>query len=137
MVQLMRELAAFEKLPGPDAEGERRLAADFGARYHGLVAEDGRAIVAYAIVYETYSNFLARPVLWLEDVYVTPASRRGGVATALLREVAREARRRGCARVAWAVLDWNVDAQRFYERLGATRQPWLWYQFEGAALDAL
>ena len=137
MVQLMRELAAFEKLPGPDAEAERRLADDFGRRYHGFVAEADGVVVGYAIWYETYSNFLARPVAWLEDLYVSPSARRGGAATALVREVAREGKRRGCARMAWAVLDWNVEAQAFYERLGAARQPWLWYQVEGAAFDRL
>jgi GNAT superfamily N-acetyltransferase len=130
MAELMRELAAFEKLPGPDEAAQHRLAQDLGRRFDGFVAIDERAgaIVGYAIHYETYSNFAARPVLWLEDIYVTPDARRGGVATALFREVEREAKRRGCAKVAWAVLGWNVDAQRFYEKLGATRKDWLWYE---------
>lgn len=128
IVGLMRELAAFEKLAGPDDHAALRLTADLGARYQAWVAEDGGAVVAYALVHETYSTFAAKPVLWLEDLYVTPGARRKGLATALLREVQAEARRRGCARVAWAVLDWNVDAQRLYEGLGAQRKPWLWYE---------
>lgn len=128
ILDLIRELAEFEKLPPPDGAGYARLLQDLGRRFDAFVAvEDGRA-VAYAIVYETYSSFAAKPVLWLEDVYVTPSHRRRGVGKALLAEVQREAARRGCVRVAWAVLDWNVEAQRMYDALGATKKPWLWYE---------
>lgn len=138
---LVHELASYEKLAGPTPEAEARLLRDaFGERrrFDLFVAEEDGRIVAYAAAFETYSTFLARPVLYLEDLYVTPAARRTGVATALLRELAREAVRRGCARMSWVVLDWNVDAQKFYERLGAARsQGWLPYAVQGAALEAL
>lgn len=128
ILDLIRELAEFEKLPPPDGAGYARLLQDLGRRFDAFVAvEDGRT-VAYAIVYETYSSFAAKPVLWLEDVYVTPTHRRRGVGKALLAEVQREAASRGCVRVAWAVLDWNVEAQRMYDALGATKKPWLWYE---------
>lgn len=128
IVRLMRELAQFEKLPGPDGHAEARLANDLGRRFDAWVAQVGNDIVAYALAYETYSTFAAKPVLWLEDLYVTPRVRRSGIARDLMTEVGREASRRDCARVTWAVLDWNAEAIRFYEKLGATRKPWVWYE---------
>lgn len=135
---LVQELAAYERLPGPTPDAEARLLEDaFGPRprYDLFLAEVEGSVVAYAVAFETYSTFLATPVLYLEDVYVTPAARRGGVATALLRFLAAEALRRGCGRLTWVVLDWNVDAQRFYERLGARRwTDWWPYVAQGEAL---
>lgn len=135
---LVQELAAYEKLPGPTPDAEARLLQDaFGPRprYDLFLAERDGAVVAYAVVFETYSTFLAKPLLYLEDVYVTPAARRHGVATAMMRFLAAEALRRGCGRLSWVVLDWNVDAQRFYERMGARRsKDWWPYVAEGEAL---
>ena len=137
VVRLMRELAEFEKLPGPDEAAAARLADDLGRRFDAFVAQREGDVVGYALTYETYSTFLARPLLYLEDLYVTPSARRAGVARALMREVAREARRRGCARVAWAVLDWNADARKFYARLGARETEWVACVLEGAPLAEL
>ena len=135
---LVQELAAYEKMAGPTPDAEARLLEDaFGPRprYDLFLAELDGEVVAYAAVFETYSTFLAKPVLYLEDLYVTPSARRHGVATALLRFLAAEALRRGCGRLAWTVLDWNVDAQRFYARLGATRsKDWWPYVAQGEAL---
>lgn len=128
ILELLRELATFEDLAPPDGAGYARLMQDLGRRFDAFVAVDEGKTVAYAIVYETYSSFAAKPALWLEDVYVTPSARRKGVGRAILEEVKREAKRRGCVRVAWAVLDWNTDAQKMYEALGASRKPWLWYE---------
>lgn len=136
VVALMRELAAFERMAGPDDEAARRLAEDPFARRRidVLVGEAEGETVAYAVLLETYSTFAARPVLYLEDLYVTPAARRSGVATAMMRAVAQEALRRGCARVAWIVLDWNEPARRFYAALGAKETTWVTCQLEGEAL---
>ena len=138
---LVQELADYEKLEGPDAAARQRLLDDaFGARprYTLLVAEQDARIVAYAVLCEQYSTFRAKPVLYLEDLYVTPSARRGGVARALMREVAREAVARDCARVTWVVLDWNEPAQSFYEQLGAKRQAEWWpFVLDGDAMRAL
>lgn len=138
---LVHELAAYEKMEGPTPEAEARLLADaFGPRprYDLLLAEREGAVVAYAVVFETYSTFLARPVLYLEDVYVTPDARGHGVGHALMRHLAQDALRRGCARLAWVVLDWNATAQRFYERLGARRSTAWWpYVIQGDDLARL
>jgi GNAT superfamily N-acetyltransferase len=130
IVRLVRELAAFEKLPGPDDAAAARLADDFGSRYDAWVAEVGGEIVAYAIAFETYGSFHARPLLWLEDVYVTPKARRAGLSRELLEALAEHGRRRGCERMAWAVLDWNVEAKAFYAKIGARRKPWEWHELD-------
>ena len=134
ILELVRELATFEKLTPPDGAAYARLLRDLGTRFDAFVAVEEGKTIGYAIVYETYSTFAAKPVLWLEDVYVTPSMRRKGVGHELLAEVAREAQRRGCARVAWAVLDWNVDAMKMYDALGATKKPWVWYELGGDAM---
>jgi GNAT superfamily N-acetyltransferase len=121
IVALVRGLAEFEKLPGPDAGAEARFAADFArGRFHALVGEaaDG-ALQAYALYFFTYSTFEARPSLYLEDLFVTPAARGAGLGGRMMRALAAEAVRGECARFEWTVLDWNVRAQKFYRELGA------------------
>ncbi|MEA3199292.1 MAG: hypothetical protein QOE90_720 [Thermoplasmata archaeon] len=140
IVGLTRELAVFEKMEGPPADAAPRLREDaFGARprVELLVAELEGKVVAYAAFFETYSTFRARPVLYLEDLFVTASARRHGIARALVATLARETMRRGCARMAWVVLDWNADAHRFYEALGARRQPWIPYELGGKELEDL
>jgi GNAT superfamily N-acetyltransferase len=138
---LVHSLAEFEKLPGPDEAAARRLCADaFGpaAHYHLTLAEVGGAVVAYAVTFRTYSTFLARPTLYLEDLFVHPDHRRRGIATALLRRLARRAADSGCGRFEWMVLDWNQSAQEMYRQLGARELPmWRLFRLEGADLQAL
>lgn len=139
-IALIRELAAFEKLAGPDDEEAARLQTDFAAgRYRLLVVEDeAGALCAYAMYYFTYSSFRARPTLYLEDVYVTPARRGHGIGEAVLRHLGEVARAEGCARFEWVVLDWNVGAQDFYRRLGARiLDEWRVCRVDGEALDRL
>ena len=123
-IALVRALAEFEKLPGPTDEAAARLLDDaFGPRprYELTVAEIDGEVVAYAVTFETYSTFLAKPSLFLEDLFVHPRARRRGVGEALLVALRERARARGCGRFEWMVLDWNVEAQRFYERFGAEK----------------
>jgi GNAT superfamily N-acetyltransferase len=137
---LVEELARYERMAPPTPEARERLRADaFGrGRVELWVAEREGRVVAYAATFETYSTFLARPLLYLEDLFVTATARRRGVARALLAHLARETLRRGCARLAWTVLDWNRDAQAFYDGLGARRQAqWLPYALEGKELEEL
>jgi GNAT superfamily N-acetyltransferase len=77
----------------------------------------------FALYFFNYSTFLARPGLYLEDLYVRPEFRGQGLGRALLLHLARIARDRGCGRMEWAVLDWNTSAIEFYESLGARRLP--------------
>jgi len=127
VVGLVRALAEFEKLPGPDDAAARRLSDDFAAgRYSLLVADHGGRAVGYAIYFFTYSTFLARPSLYLEDLFVHPDARGQGIGERFMRALAGEAERRGCGRFEWTVLDWNVNAQTFYKRLGAEILPGWW-----------
>ena len=123
-LSLVEALAAFEKLPPPDVAAQQRLLNDgFGPRrrFDLLLAEIGGRAVGYALFFETYSSFLARPTLYLEDLFVRGECRRRGVGRALFEACLREAGRRDCGRMEWAVLDWNENAINFYERLGAHR----------------
>ena len=139
VVELIRALADFEKLVGPDDAAAARLAADLRrGRYRLLVAEQPERLVGYAMYFLTYSSFRALPSLYLEDLFVLPTHRGRGTGEALLRRLAAEARAEGCGRFEWTVLDWNVGAQRFYQRLGArVLDEWRICRADGAALEAL
>ena len=142
VVALVRALADFEKLPAPDDEAAARLIRDATSAeppFHLLVGEDpSGAVVAYAAYFTTYSTFLAKRSLYLEDLFVHPDARGRGLGEELLRRLAALAVDRGCARFDWCVLDWNVDAQRFYKRLGAeVLSSWWTCRLEGDALAAL
>lgn len=123
---LIAELARFEELTHLLEVTDDALHRDlFGPRppveaWIGWL--DGNA-VAYAMTFQTYSSFLGRPGLWLEDIYVQPAYRRLGLGKAILRSLAGQAVARGYGRFEWSVLDWNTPAQQFYEAQGATVMP--------------
>jgi len=123
-IGLVRALAEFESLPGPTDEAAGRLLDDaFGARprYELTVGELDGEVVAYAVTFPTYSTFLARPTLFLEDLFVHPRARRHGLARALMERLKARAVELGCGRFEWMVLDWNAGAQTFYDGLGAER----------------
>ena len=103
-----------------------------------LIASVGRAPAGFALFFHTFSTFLARRGLWLEDLFVYPEHRGAGVGSGLLQAVAAIARARDCGRFEWAVLDWNTPAIGFYERLGATVMPdWRIARVTGPALERL
>jgi GNAT superfamily N-acetyltransferase len=129
LTDLVRALARYEKLKPLTAAAARRLAADAGRRFKVLLAEAEGRPVGYAIHFLTYSSFLARPTLYLEDLFVLPEYRRGGIGKAFFKVLLREARREGCGRMEWAVLDWNAPAHRFYRKLGARPlSDWITYR---------
>ena len=141
ILSFIRELAEYEKLLDRVVATEGRLRETlFGPRPYAEVLIgrlDGRA-VGYALFFHSYSTFLARPGVYLEDVYVQPAVRGRGVGKALLREVARVARDRGCGRVEWSVLDWNKPSIDFYLSLGAVpMDEWTMYRMDEAAIAKL
>jgi GNAT superfamily N-acetyltransferase len=145
IVGLIRELAEFEQLTHlVQATPEKLRPHLFGERpaAEALVAEadvDGRAeVVAFALFFTNFSTFLAQPGLYLEDLYVRPAQRGRGIGRALLRRLAEAAVARGCGRFEWSVLDWNADAIRFYEHMGAAVLPdWRICRVTGDALRDL
>jgi GNAT superfamily N-acetyltransferase len=141
LLDFIRQLAEFEKLRHEVVADEAALCESlFGER---RVAEVILAFwddepAGFALFFHNYSTFLARAGLYLEDLFVVPALRGRGIGQILLRTLARIAVKRGCGRFEWSVLDWNVDAIRFYERLGAKPMTgWTTYRVTGEALDEL
>ena len=135
---LVKELANFEKLEPPSSAGIKRLqAAVFREKAVSLfVALEGRRMVGYALYFYTYSSFLAKPTLYLEDLFVLDGYRKRGVGFALFRKCVDEAVARGCGRMEWAVLTWNRKAMDFYERLGAERlSDWYVYRLDEKGLQ--
>jgi GNAT superfamily N-acetyltransferase len=136
---LVVALAEYERLDPPDAAAQDRLLADAfrpQPRVEIAVAVVDGVVAGYAFFFETYSTFLARPTLYLEDLFVLPAHRGAGVGKALFVHLAREAARRGCGRMEWAVLDWNEPALAFYRRLGAQHlADWQTFRLDRAALE--
>ena len=142
MAELDRQLARFEKLPEPSPQEAARLEEMiFGGagRIEALVAERGGVVEGMAIFWQGLgSSFRARPFLFLEDLVVSESARSGGLGEALLRELAREGVRRGVMRIEWSVLDWNVNAIRFYKRIGAgPQQDWIRYELREDAMREL
>lgn len=141
IVALIKGLADYERL-GHEVEATvaRIQQHGFGRRryFETLLCFDGRRPVGFALYFFTYSTFLARPTLYLEDLFVTPDARGRGAGKALLAALARIAGRRGCGRMEWAVLDWNTPAIGFYERLGARlRKDWILTRLTGEPLRRL
>lgn len=135
---LIRELAEYEKLAHEVEATEERLRATLFSdppAAHCLIAlVDGRP-VGFAIYFFNYSTFLARPGLYLEDLFVKPAHRGDGIGKALLLRLAKEANARGCGRMEWSVLDWNEPAIGFYRKLGAVpMSEWTVFRLTGPAL---
>jgi ribosomal protein S18 acetylase RimI-like enzyme len=146
IVQLIRDLAEFEKLAHlvqvtpeklrPQLFGERPAA-------EAMVAEagDGKAngeVIAFALFFTNFSTFLAQPGLYLEDLYVKPEHRGCGIGKALLTALAGLAVERDYGRFEWSVLDWNENAIRFYEGMGATVMPeWRICRVTGSALRTM
>jgi len=141
---MIRALAEYEKLSHlMVADGSALARALFGDKpvAEALIARElseNSAPVGFALFFPTFSTFLGRTGLWLEDLFVYPAYRGQGVGRALLLRLARIARERDCGRFEWAVLDWNAPAIRFYEGLGATLlSDWRICRVAGPALDRL
>ena len=141
---LVRALADYEKLDaacvstvsdidralfGPHPAAEALIARKIG---------NSQAAMGFALFFHTFSTFLGRRSLWLEDLFVRPEHRGAGIGRALLIALAVIARDRQCGRFEWAVLDWNQSAIRFYETLGAVVLPdWRIARVAGGALERL
>lgn len=138
---LIRALAEYERLSSHVKATPARIRRDgFAARpyFKTLICHQGKNTVGMAVYFFTYSTFLARPTLYVEDLFVLPHQRGHGAGKALLRALARIAVRRRCGRMEWAVLDWNAPAIQFYKRLGAKpRKEWVLTRLTGSALRRL
>ncbi|HWA26550.1 MAG TPA: GNAT family N-acetyltransferase [Lacunisphaera sp.] len=127
ILDLIRALADYEKLTdevtATPAQLEQSLfpAGGAAAAAHCVLAEADGVSAGFALYFFNYSTFLARPGLYLEDLFVRPEFRGRGLGKALLLHLAKLANQRGCGRMEWTVLDWNQPAIDFYESLGAKR----------------
>ena len=141
LLRLIRGLAIYEKLEHQAVGTEPQLREQlFGARPAAealIVEREGRA-VAFALYFTTFSTFLCKPGLYLEDLFVEPAHRGAGIGKALLKRLAALTVERGGGRFEWRVLDWNEPSIRFYEALGAMiMKEWLLARVTGPALERL
>jgi GNAT superfamily N-acetyltransferase len=141
ILEIERELAAWEKLRGPSAgEGKRLLSMIFDRReVEALVAvREGRVEGVALYWFALGTSFRARNLLGLEDLVVAESARGTGIGRALMAALAREALRRKAIRMDWDVLDWNASALRFYHGIGArSRAPWLRYTLDEKAMKRL
>ena len=141
VLQFIKDLAEYEQLADACVATETDLRMHlFGpdAVAHALIAYAGVEPAGFALYFFNFSTFLARPGVYLEDLFVKPAYRKRGIGRALLAELARLAVARGCGRMEWAVLNWNELALRVYRGVGA--QPlsdWTVYRLTGDALTAM
>jgi len=141
IIELIRALAEYER--EPDAVRlERDLLEQhlFGPRPYAevLLAEDEVGVQGFALFFHNFSTWEGRPGIYLEDLFVRPEARGRGYGRALLARLAALAVERGCARLEWAVLDWNEPAIGFYRALGAVAMDeWTTYRLTGEALARL
>jgi GNAT superfamily N-acetyltransferase len=122
ILELIGDLATYERAPNEVTSTEEQLAEVlFGQRPAAevLLAFEGKLPVGFAVFFHNFSTWLGRPGLYLEDLFVKPEKRGKGYGRALLVELAKIARDRGCGRMEWAVLDWNEPAIKFYRSLDA------------------
>lgn len=141
IVRYIHELAEYEQLSHEcHATPELIKAWLFSAtpRAYVVLAEwDGEA-AGFALYFYNFSTFLSKPGIYIEDLFVRPLFRRKGIAKALFKHLARKALEEGCGRLEWWVLDWNVDAIRFYQSLGAVPMAeWTVQRIAGTALHSL
>jgi GNAT superfamily N-acetyltransferase len=141
VLALIKALAAYEREPDAVKATEeslmRSLFAD-NAQVFAHVAEVDGAVVGIAVWFLNYSTWTGKPGVYLEDLFVADTARGSGAGKALFKALAEEAERLGCARIDWAVLDWNTPAMDFYRALGGRAQSgWQPWRIDGPALEAL
>lgn len=134
IIRLILELAKFEKLNPPDKAGRKRLLDDAfsdSPPFNILLAEQNGKLLGYAFYLFTYSSFEAKRTLYLEDIFISEVHRKKGVGKLFMNELTKIAKAKDCRRMEWAVLDWNVNALKFYENLGARElKEWRYFRME-------
>jgi GNAT superfamily N-acetyltransferase len=140
ILSLIRELAEFERLLDQVTATEEQLREALFARRDAevVLARMGDEVAGFALFFHSFSTFLGKRGLYLEDLYVRPKYRGVGCGAALLRHLAGIALDRNCGRFEWSVLDWNQRAIDFYKSLGAEPlDEWTMYRVTGPALQRL
>lgn len=141
VLQFIRDLAEYERLAHAVVATEANIRAGlFGPRRtaEAVLAYWDGVPAGFALFFHNFSTFAGKPGIYLEDLFVKPELRGKGIGKGLLAHLARLARERDCARLEWAVLDWNEPSIRFYKSLGAEpMDEWTIYRVSGNALDRL
>ncbi|WP_372622838.1 GNAT family N-acetyltransferase [Falsiroseomonas sp.] len=141
VLRFIRALAEYERLAHEVRADEATLARflfEEPRRAEALIAEWDGEPVGFAVWYYSFSTFIGRPSLYVEDVFVDPALRGKGIGTAIFGHLASRALAQGCGRMEWSVLDWNAPSIAFYRAIGAKpREGWTLQQLTGDALAAL
>ena len=141
ILSLIKGLAEYERLAHEVEATEdgihESLFGDWPAA-EVVLAYVGSEVAGFALFFHNFSTFLARPGIYLEDIYVQPAARGKGVGKAMLKDIARIAVERNCGRMEWSVLDWNEPSIQFYKSMGAEpMSEWTVYRVTGMALQRL
>jgi len=137
-IELVEGLANYEHLEPPSDEAKARLVRDATADeppFNAYLAVVDDQAVGYVTFFFTYSTFLARPALFLEDIFVREEFRGRGIGTKLFQFCVGVAKRKGCGRMEWTALDWNAPAHRFYEGFGARRLDWFLFRLAAQDFD--
>ncbi|HLX72356.1 MAG TPA: GNAT family N-acetyltransferase [Verrucomicrobiae bacterium] len=141
LLDLIRELARFEHLEHEVEATEASLDEAFFSSQNvagALLARCDGALAGYAIYFFTFSSFVGRPGIWLEDLYVRPEFRRRGIGRRLIESVAQIGKERNCGRFEWTALNWNEHALEFYRNLGARKMDeWFLLRMNEAELKRL
>ena len=141
VLEMILELAAYERLTHEVVASEERLRETLFGGQPGaevLLAYEGAECAGFALFFANYSTFLAKPGIYLEDLFVKPHFRGKGVGSALLKRLAALAVERDCGRINWQVLKWNEPSIQFYRKLGAEPlDDWTTYRLTGEALSKL
>ncbi len=135
---LVESLANYEHLAPPSEEAKARLIAAATSSpplFQAYLALVDERPVGYITFFFTYSTFLAKPTLFLEDIFVLEEERKRGIGSKLFAFCVQEAKRHGCGRMEWTALDWNVNALDFYQRMGGKKQPWLFLRLNAEDFD--
>lgn len=141
LLDFIKQLADYEKLSHvvvADAESLRRTLFGEIAFAEVILADYQNQSVGFALFFHTYSTFLGKPGIYLEDLFVVPAMRGKGIGRQLLKYLARLTKERNCGRLEWSVLDWNKPAIEFYKNMGAVpMEQWTVFRLTGKALERL
>ena len=134
ILRLITELAEFEKLNPPDKSANKRLKKDAFSNnpsFKILLADNGKESIGYAFYFFTYSSFMARKTLYLEDIFISDKYRNNGIGKMFFEKLISTAKKSECARMEWVVLDWNINAIKFYNKLGARElKEWKTYRLQ-------
>ena len=141
ILEMIRELADYEKLLHEVTATEEDIRKSLFTEKRtaeALLVHVGEKPAGFAIFFHNYSTFLGKNGLYLEDVFVRPEFRHGGIGKAILKHLAGIAKERGCGRFEWAVLDWNEPAIRFYRSMEAQPQnDWTVYRLDRTGIESL